>query len=183
MKRTRCQFRAAIRKGRARVGTGAPARPSRAELGSCQCPQHFWKFCTMLCAALLTTMIASAETRPHYGGTLRVMMQSAPNALDLASNSSPADYWDLVRTLSLIGDTLVTLDAQGRPQPALAEAWQSDAGARHWQFTIRRGVKFHDGSAASPGVIAQVLSGLHPNWAVRATADSISIESEAAMPS
>jgi peptide/nickel transport system substrate-binding protein len=137
----------------------------------------------MLCAALLTTMIASAETRPHYGGTLRVMMQSAPNALDLASNSSPADYWDLVRTLSLIGDTLVTLDAQGRPQPALAEAWQSDAGARHWQFTIRRGVKFHDGSAASPGVIAQVFSALHPGWTVRATADSVAIESETPMPS
>jgi peptide/nickel transport system substrate-binding protein len=127
-------------------------------------------------------MIASAETRPHYGGTLRVMMQSAPNTLDLASNPSPADYWDFARTLSLIGDTLVTLDAQGRPQPALAETWQRDAGARHWQFTIRRGVKFHDGSAASPAPIAQILGALHASWTVRATADSISIESDAAMP-
>ena len=165
------------------VGTGAPARPSRAKLGSCQCPQHFWKFCAMMCIAFLTTMIASAETRPHYGGTLRVMMQSAPNTLDLASNPSPADYWDLARTLSLIGDTLVTLDALGRPQPALAEAWQSDAVARHWQFTIRRGVKFHDGSAASPGAIAQVFSALHPGWTVRATAESVAIESETPMPS
>ena len=40
---------------------------------------------------------------------------------------------------------------QGRPQPALAVAWQSDASARHWQFTLRHGVKFHDGSAASAG--------------------------------
>jgi len=126
---------------------------------------------------------ATAETRPRYGGTLRVMMQSAPNALDLPANTTPADYWDIARTLSLIGDTLVKLDALGRPQPALAVAWQSDPSARHWQLTLRRGVKFHDGSAASPGAIAQILGALHPGWNVRASADSVSIDSETAMPS
>jgi ABC-type transport system substrate-binding protein len=126
---------------------------------------------------------ATAETRPHYGGTLRVMMQSAPNALDLPANATPADYWDTARTLSLIGDTLVKLDALGRPQPALAVAWQSDPSARQWQFTLRRGVKFHDGSAASPAAIAQLLGALHPGWNVRASADSVSIDSETAMPS
>ncbi|MGO9402461.1 MAG: ABC transporter substrate-binding protein [Terriglobales bacterium] len=126
---------------------------------------------------------ATAETRPHYGGTLRVMLQSSPNALDLLANATPSEYWDAARTLSLIGDTLVKLDAQDRPQPALAVAWQSDPGARHWQFTLRRGVKFHDGSAASPAAIAQILGALHPNWNVRAAADSIAIESETAMPS
>src|SRR6266849_8882263 len=126
---------------------------------------------------------ASAETRPHYGGTLRVMMQSAPNALDLLTNATPADYWGIARTLSLIGDTLVKLDAQSRSQPALAAAWQSDPSARRWQFTLRRGVKFHDGSAASPAAIAQILGALHPSWNVRAPADSVSIESETPMPS
>jgi peptide/nickel transport system substrate-binding protein len=89
----------------------------------------------------------------------------------------------MARTLSLIGDTLVKLDAQGRPYPALAVAWQSDAGARHWQFTLRRGVKFHDGSAASPAAIAPILGTLHSGWTVRASADSVTIESETAMPS
>jgi ABC-type transport system substrate-binding protein len=111
------------------------------------------------------------------------MMQSAPNALDLPANATPADYWDVARTLSLIGDTLVKLDAQGRPQPALAVAWQSDPSARHWQFTMRRGVKFHDGSAASAGAIAQILGALHPGWTVRASPDSVSIDSETPMPS
>ena len=65
----------------------------------------------------------AAETRPHYGGTLRVMMQAAPGGLELptnaanAANITAADYWDIARTLSLIGDTLVTLDAQDRPRP------------------------------------------------------------------
>ena len=72
------------------------------------------------------TNLATAETRPRYGGTLRVMLQSSPQALDLPANATPSEYWDLARTLSLIGDTLVKLDAQDRPQPGLAVAWQSD---------------------------------------------------------
>ncbi len=136
-----------------------------------------------LIAAMTGPAAATAATRPHYGGTLRVMLQSAPDALDLPANATPTDYWDIARTLSLVGDTLVKLDAQARPQPALAVAWQSDPGARHWQFTLRRGVKFHDGSAASPAAIAQILGALHSNWNVRASADSVSIESETPMPS
>ncbi len=136
--------------------------------------------------AIFAATTATAETRPHYGRTLRVMLQSAPAVLELPPNATPADYWDMARTLSLVGDTLVRLDAQDRPQPALAVAWQSDPSARHWQFTLRRGVKFHDGSAASPAAIAQILGALHPNWNVRATAaDSmtITIDSDTPMPS
>jgi peptide/nickel transport system substrate-binding protein len=166
---------ASVRVGTARVGTGALARPSRATLGCC------------LIAAMITFLIAVtsalAETRPHYGGTLRVMLQSTTNTLDLPANAPPADYWDAARTLSLVGDTLVKLDTLGRPQPALAVAWQSDPGSRRWQFTLRRGVKFHDGSAASAATVAQILGVLHSGWSVHASADSISIESETPMPS
>ncbi len=137
---------------------------------------------SLIASTIAASLAVSAATRPHYGGTLRVMLQSAPDALDLPANATPADYWDAARTLSLIGDTLVKLDAQGRPQPALAVAWQSDPNARHWQFTLRRGVKFHDGSAASPAAIAQILGALHSGWNVRAAVDSVSIESETPMP-
>ena len=100
-----------------RVGTGALARPSRAKLGSCLHSRQLWTRQSLLCAALMTFTItltnASAETRPRYGGTLRILMQSAPNALELPANATPAGYWDTARTLSLIGDTLVKLDALG----------------------------------------------------------------------
>ncbi len=137
----------------------------------------------------------AAETRPHcrphYGGTLRVMMQTAPNALEVPANTTPttpANYWDLTRTLSLIGNTLVTLDAQDRPHPALAVAWHNDDSARHWEFTLRPGVKFHDGSAASSAAIAQILGALHPGWNVRvasgaAATDAVWIDTDAPMPS
>ncbi len=188
MRRIAYRFLAAISLVRVRVGTSALARPSRAKLGSCLRSRQLWIRQRPLCATLTTLMIAltsaaGAETRPHYGGTLRVMLQSAPTALDLPANATPADYWDTARTLSLIADALVKLDAQGRPQPALAVAWQTDPSARHWQFTLRRGVKFHDGSAGSPAAIAQILGAIHSNWSVRASADSLSIESETSMPS
>jgi peptide/nickel transport system substrate-binding protein len=178
MRRIAYLFLAAI--SDARGETGALARPrtdschrrfTRAQLSGC------------LIAALIAATIAAAETRPHYGGTLRVMLQSAPEVLELSPNAPPTDYWDAARVLSLIGDSLVKLDALGRPQPALAVAWQNDPSARHWQFTLRRGVKFHDGSAASPAAVAQILGTLHPNWNVHALADSVSIESETPMPS
>lgn len=132
----------------------------------------------LLLAAISLASEASAATRPRYGGTLRVMMQSAPSAIDLTANSSTADYWDAARVLSLIADTLVTVDAQDRPHPALALAWQSDATARHWQFTLRSGVKFHDGSAASAGAIAQILGGIHPDWSVHGSGDLLIIDTE-----
>ena len=184
MRRIAYQYRAAT----SYVGTGIPARPSRSQLGCCRVP-HVSRFSRsgiflfLAAIAFLFTSTAHAETRPHYGGTVRIMMQSAPASLDLPANPVPADYWELARTLSLIGDTLVTLDAQARPQPALALTWQSDLGERRWQFHLRHGVKFHDGSAASSAAVAQILGALHPNWIVHSSADSISIESETPIPS
>lgn len=134
-------------------------------------------------AAISLLSAAAGATRPHYGGTLRVTLQSAPNTLEFPAGAPPADYWDAARVLSLVADNLVKSDALGRPQPALAVAWQSDSTARHWQLTLRRGVKFHDGSAASPSAVAQILGALDSGWNVRASGDSLIIESENSMPS
>jgi peptide/nickel transport system substrate-binding protein len=136
-----------------------------------------------LLAAISLTYAATAATRPHYGGTLRVAMQSSPTTLDLPAPSDPADYWDMARILSLIGDNLIKVDAEDRPQPALALAWQRDSTARHWQFMLRHGVKFHDGSAASASAVAQILGELHSDWKVRASGDSLIIDTEASNPS
>lgn len=126
---------------------------------------------------------AAGATRPHYGGTLRVTLQSAFNTLDLPANAAPADYWDAARVLSLVGDNLVNIDTQGHALPALALTWQSDASAKHWQFTLRRGVRFHDGSALSAGTVAQILGALHPDWNLRPSGDSLTLDCENPLPS
>jgi peptide/nickel transport system substrate-binding protein len=111
------------------------------------------------------------------------MLQSAPNSLELPAGSTPVDYWDVARILALIADNLVEIDAAGRAQPALALTWQSDLNGKRWQFTLRRGIKFHDGSAASAATIGQILGERHSDWTVRGAGDSLTIESDSPMPS
>ncbi len=137
----------------------------------------------LLLAAVSLLCAAAGETRPRYGGTLRVMLQAVPNSLELPANASPAEYWDSARILALLADNLVILDATGRAQPALAVAWQSDMNGKRWQFTLRRGVKFHDGSAASAATIAQILGDRHSDWTVRGSGDLLTIESDNPIPS
>jgi peptide/nickel transport system substrate-binding protein len=43
-------------------------------------------------------------------------------------------------------DTVTRYGAKGEAKPGLAQVWKSD-GANRWSFVLRRGVKFHDGSA------------------------------------
>ena len=126
---------------------------------------------------------APAATRPRYGGTLRVMMQAAPTTLEIPTSAAPTDYWDSARILTLLTNNLVELDAAARPQPALAVSWQNDMNGKRWQFALRHGVKFHDGSPASGAAIAKILGDIHSGWIVRAAGDSLTIESDSAMPS
>ena len=149
----------------------------------------------LLLLAAISAVLAAGETRPHYGGTLRVAMLSAPGTLSMPGAEDPLSYWDMARVLSLVGDTLVRVDAEDGRYPALAVEWQRDESGRHWQFLLRP-VKFHDGTWASPAAIAQILGGLHPNWTVRAAtlgagmrgaggasgADSITIDTDVPAP-
>jgi peptide/nickel transport system substrate-binding protein len=111
------------------------------------------------------------------------MLQSAPDSLELRSGGTPGDYWDAARIVALIADNLVELDVATHAQPALALTWQNDLNGKRWQFTLRRGVKFHDGTAASAATIAQILGERHSEWIVRGAGDLLTIESDSPMPS
>lgn len=137
----------------------------------------------LLLAAASLAGAAEGATRPRYGGTLRVMMQAAPIKLEIPASGAPVDYWGAARILGMVADNLVKLDAAAQPQPGLAVAWQSEMNGKRWQFTLRHGVKFQDGSAASGATMAKVLGDLHPGWIVRAAGDSLTIESDDSMPS
>src|SRR2546422_7975596 len=41
-------------------------------------------------------------------------------------------------------ESLVDVDPQGKPVPGLALAWKA-VGDTAWEFSLRKGVKFHDG--------------------------------------
>src|SRR3954452_13441777 len=126
-----------------------------------------------LCLAMVTA--APASTRPRYGGTLRVAVREAPASLDPV-DSAQFDAIPLYSISRLIFDTLVTLDARGQAQPGVSSSWHADPGDQRWQFSIRRGVSFDDGTAVTSDAVAASLRAANPNWKVFATGDSVVIE-------
>jgi ABC-type transport system substrate-binding protein len=137
--------------------------------------QFDWRS-VVVSSVLLGALVANAETRPQYGGTLHVTMRAALMTLDPAE-FDPAWPESVGRhaVSRLMFDTLVTLDQNLRIQPGLAMAWQAEAGNEHWQLRIRPGVKFHDGTALSAEVAAASLRAANPGWTVNAEGDSVAI--------
>jgi len=132
-------------------------------------------------SSLLLAWSALAETRPQYGGTLHVAMQIAPLTLDPADSShvNAVAYRNLLR---LVFDNLVTMDDQGRIQPALAVSWRSEPGNQRWQFQLRQGVKFQDGSPLTAEAVAASLRAANQSWTVLAGADAVVIQRDKADP-
>ena len=128
---------------------------------------------------MVGALAVNAETRPQYGGVLHVAMRAAPTSLDPADATQSDSFARRSLTL-LIFDTLVTIDENFRLQPGLATSWQtlqgSQQGSQRWQFRIRHGVKFHDGTPLSAEIAAASLRAANPSWNVSADADSVVIE-------
>jgi ABC-type transport system substrate-binding protein len=83
----------------------------------------------------------------------------------------------------LIYDRLLALDDYGRFQPALATEWSHDAGMRNWQFKLRPGVKFSDGSPlTATDVVAALQPLLPPSLQISATENAIAIHSSRPVP-
>ncbi len=129
-----------------------------------------------LAAASLAALPARVEAveRPHYGGTLRIEMQTAVRVLD------PAEAPEGLA--GLVFERLVRLDERGRPQPALAVSWQSSPGLHRWAFHLRPGVKFHDGTPLTPANVIASLPASASGWTAGPIADGIAIRSEHPLP-
>lgn len=142
--------------------------------------KHFaWHWLAV--SSLLFCALALAETRPQYGGTLRVMMHAAPTTLDPADARIPASFARRSITF-LLFDTLVTVDETGHVQPGLAESWQAGGDNQRWQLRLRHGVKFHDGTLLTSEIVASSLRRVNPQWSVRADGDSVIITWGAPLP-
>lgn len=86
------------------------------------------------------------RTRPRYGGTLRV---------EIAGDPWERPYGVARR---LVYDGLTQMDASGMVRPALALTWEPDNNFHRWQFRLRPGVHFHDGSMLTSGAVAGSLT-------------------------
>ena len=125
---------------------------------------------------LLASVAISAwgRTRPHYGGTLRV--------------ETAGEAWQRPDGLArrLVYDGLTQLDAGGAVRPALALTWEEDNNFHRWQFRLRPGVHFHDGSSlTSTSVVASLTASCNAScpWsAVKAVGPLVVFTSESPMP-
>jgi peptide/nickel transport system substrate-binding protein len=123
---------------------------------------------------LIVTAAAHAETRPQYGGTLRVIIRGSPASLD------PLEMSGSMSGRNLIGftfDTLVRTDASGRVRSALAESWQISPGDQRIQLHLRANVKFQDGSPLTAEIAAASLRKGTAAWNITATGDVVTIDS------
>jgi peptide/nickel transport system substrate-binding protein len=120
-------------------------------------------------------LAASARTRPHYGGTLHAEIEGDP--------------WQQPGGLArrLVLDGLTRVDSDGTARPALAIDWKTDNNDHRWQFRLRPGVHFHDGSPLTSVAVAASLNVDCPSacpWtAVRAVGSSVVFLSDSPMPS
>jgi peptide/nickel transport system substrate-binding protein len=88
-------------------------------------------------AALMLGMTLGAAHAQEF----RLAMSSPPSSIDphffnLFSNINVSDH---------MFETLVKMDPDSKPVPGLAESWRL-VDDTTWEFKLRRGVKFHDGS-------------------------------------
>jgi peptide/nickel transport system substrate-binding protein len=97
-------------------------------------------------AALGATVMGrpALAQEPKKGGILKMGMGGGEttDSLDPGLADSPVPFavnrqW---------GDTLVNVTPDGQIEPRLAEAVTSNDDGTEWTFTIRQGVKFHDGT-------------------------------------
>ena len=96
--------------------------------------KRYWINCVLTCALSFTASMATAAE-------LTMAVATAPTSLDphfqaLGSNHELALH---------VYDTLASMDAHMQIAPALALSW-SATGAKTWEFKLRKGVKFHNGT-------------------------------------
>jgi peptide/nickel transport system substrate-binding protein len=102
-------------------------------------------------------------------------------SLDPADKAQP-DSIARRNLIRLMFDTLVTTDDRGRLKPGLATSWQASSGNQRWDFRLRRGVKFHDGSPLTPQAVAASIRAANPDWTVLPGSDSVTIERDTPDP-
>ena len=142
-----------------------------------------WLAAISAAVVALACTCAQAEP-PRYGGTLHVKVRAASVSLDpreWTPGSLPAAASE--KLASLVYDRLVTLDDHAKFQPALATEWSHDAAGRNWQFKLRSGVRFSDGSPLTPvSVVVSLQVSLGKAFEVTAVENAVAIHAAHAAP-
>ncbi|HEX3590316.1 MAG TPA: ABC transporter substrate-binding protein [Pseudonocardiaceae bacterium] len=118
--------------------------------------RHFLKFGGVAAAGVTLPVVlaacgsgSSSSSAGSANGVLRVSMPADVKSLD------PQKQGDIpsMSVASNIFDTLTTRDAQNNLVGGLATSWRA-VDSKTWRFTIRQGVKFHNGEPCDANAVA-----------------------------
>jgi peptide/nickel transport system substrate-binding protein len=118
-------------------------------------------------AALVVPATAGASARskaPKHGGSAVFALEAETNGGFCLPDATLAASG--IQVVNAIYDTLTTLNAKGEYVPYLAKSVEPNADYTQWTFTLRPGIKFHDGElldAAAVKLNIDTYRGQNPN--------------------
>jgi len=97
---------------------------------------------------------------PTYEQVIRIALASEPRTLDPHAPAEPGS-----RIIAdLLFDRLVYTDEDGRVHPSLAESWAFSRGGNTLRFTLRGGIRFHDGTPVDADAVVYTFRRLMDRW-------------------
>ncbi len=133
----------------------------------------------LITAALLLFAVPSVKAQtPQYGGVMKV--------IDMAEGAQPLGVpWENTsidtKLMAPVIETLLLEDPTGKVYPHLATAYKIDTNSKTITFTIRKGVKFHDGTEFNAEAVRwnwdnAIKSKLASGWeSVEAVGDTVRV--------
>jgi len=101
-------------------------------------------------SAPITTTAAPTTAAIKKGGTLKLGVPAGPTALGLPETGSVSN--DALLSAPCI-ENLATIDGKGNTIPWLAEGWTVDPQTAAVTITLKKGVKFHDGTTMDAAAV------------------------------
>lgn len=134
-------------------------------------------------AALSLASAAHPSARPRYGGTLHIQTEAKILSLEPAELPPATDSAAVLNSLTnLVFERLVRFDETGQLVPGLAIAWQADSQHRQWQFRLRSGVFFHDGTPLTPSAVVGSLERAGRGWRASLFGETVLIQTDEPRP-
>jgi len=131
------------------------------------------RLASVISLSLMTSMLSGCSSSENANGAIRVGLAQMPMSLDSRYATDAASH----RVQEFLHRGLVKLDDHFLPQPDLAASWQHPDPLT-WEFDLKPGLRFHDGSKVTAGDVAATINAvLDPSKASPLKAGLASIES------
>ncbi|MFO8042613.1 MAG: ABC transporter substrate-binding protein, partial [Alkalispirochaeta sp.] len=118
-----------------------------------------WAMVITMCSLVIAPVVASGAAEAEDGQApdeLIFGLSGSPDTLDPHATTGTLTF----QTMRSVYDTLVEPNREGEIVPALARAWQSRENGLVWEFELRQGVAFHNGTELSAADVVASLNRL-----------------------